>query len=59
MYGFLMIFSIYMDLRKSRMLIISWDVEQQLKISMTIQKVPKGGILKMSGDEEQKFMFFV
>ena len=36
MYGFLVMFSICMNFRKSRILNISWDVEQKVKISMTV-----------------------
>ena len=57
MYGFLMIFSMYMNFRKSRILNITGDVGQKVKISMTIGEVPKVGILNISGDVEQKFMF--
>ena len=59
MYGFFMICSIHMNYRKRRILNISWDVEQKVKISMTISEVPKGGILNISKDQEQKLMIFM
>ena len=30
-----------------------------MKISMTISEVPKGGILNITGDVEQKLMFLI
>ena len=57
MYGFLVMFSICMNFRKSRILHISWDVEQTVKIFMTIREVPKVGILNISTDVMQKLMF--
>ena len=57
MYGFLIIFSMYMNFRKSRILNITGDVGQKVKVSMTIGEVPKVGILNISRDVEQKFMF--
>ena len=48
-----------MNFRKSRILNISWDVEQKVKILMTIGEVPKVGILNISRDVEQKLMFFM
>ena len=59
MYGLLMIFSTCMNFRKSIILNIRSDVEQKVKISMTIQEVSKGGILNISGDIEQMLMFFM
>ena len=59
MHGFLMIFSICMNFMKSRILNISWDVEQKVKIPMTISEVHKGGILNISKDQEKKLMFFM
>ena len=59
MYGLFMIFSICMIFMKSRILNISRDVAQKVKISMTISEVPKGGILNISKDQEQKLMFFM
>jgi hypothetical protein len=52
-----MIFSIHMNFRKSRILNISWDMEQKVKILMTIGEVPKVGILNISKDQEQKLIF--
>ena len=57
MYVFLMIFSMYMNFRKRRILSITGDVEQKEKMSMTIGEVPKVGILHISRDLEQNFMF--
>ena len=57
MYGFLMIFSMYMNFRKSRLLNITGDVKQKAKITMTIGEVPKVGILNISRDVEEKLMF--
>ncbi len=57
MHVFLMICSIHMNFSKSRILNISSDVEQKVKISMTISEVPKVGILNISSDVEQKLMF--
>ena len=54
-----MIFSMYMNFKKSRILNISWDVEQKVKILMTIGEVPKVGILNISRDIQQTFMFFM
>ena len=48
-----MIFSIYMNFRKSWILNISMDVKQKVKISMTIWEAPKGGILNIIWDIEQ------
>ena len=48
-----------MNFRKSRILKISWDIKQKVKISMTIYEVPKGGILNITGDIEQKLMIFI
>ena len=60
MYGFLIIFSIYiMSFRKSIILNITGDLQQKVKISMTIGEVPKVGILNISRDVEQKLMFFI
>ena len=59
MYGVLMIFSIYMSFRKSRILNITGEVGQKVKISMTIGEVPKVRILNISKDQEQKLMFFM
>ena len=56
MYCFLTIFLMYMNSRKSRILNITKDVEQKVKISMTIGEVPKVGILNISNDQEQKLM---
>ena len=42
-----------------RILNISKDVEQQVKISITISEVPKVGILNISKEVEQKLMFFM
>ena len=57
MYGFLMICSSYMNFRKSRILNITGDLCQKVKISMTIREVPKVRILNISKDVEQKLMF--
>ena len=57
MHGFLMIVSMYMNFRQRRILSITEDVEQNVKISMTIGEVPKVGILNISRDEEQQLMF--
>ena len=59
MYCLLMIFSMYMNSRKSRILNITGDIKEKVKISMTIGEVPKVGILNISKDLEQKFMFFM
>ena len=58
MYGFLMICSMYINFRKSRILNITWDSGQKVKIFMTIGEVPKVGILNISRDVEEKLMFF-
>ena len=52
-----MIFLIDMNFRKSRILNIGWDIEQKVKICITIAEVPKVGILNISRDVEQKLMF--
>ena len=57
MYGFLIIFSMYMKFRKSRILNITGEVCQKVKISMTIGKVPKVRILNISKDVKQKLVF--
>ena len=54
---FFMIFSMYMNFRKRRILSITGDVEKKVKISMTIGEVPKVRILNISKDQEQKLMF--
>ena len=58
MYGFLIIFSMYMNFRKSRILNVTGDVRKKVKISMTIGEVPKVRILNSSKDVEQTLMFF-
>ena len=57
MYDVLMIFSMYMNFRKRRILSIIEDVVQTVKIFMTIGEVPKVGILNISKEAEQKLMF--
>ena len=57
MYGFLIICSMYMNFRKSRIFNITREVCQKVKISMTIGEVPKVRILNISKDLEQKLMF--
>ena len=57
MYGFFIIFSMYMNFRKSRILNITGDVCQKVKISMTIGEVPKVKILNISKDLKQKLIF--
>ena len=57
MYSFLMICSIHMNYRKSRILNITGEVCQKVKISMTIGEVPKVRMLNISKDVEQKLMF--
>ena len=57
MYGFLMIFSMCMNFRKSRILNITGEVGQKVKISMTIGEVPKVRILNSSKEVEQQLMF--
>ena len=57
MYDFLMIFSMYMNFRKSRILNITWEVGQKVKISMTIGEFPNVSILNISKDAEKKLMF--
>ena len=47
----------YMNFRKSRILNITGDVGQKVKISMTIGEVPKVRILNISKDVEQKLIF--
>ena len=47
-----------MNFIRSRILNISWDVEQKVKIPMTTSEVPKGGILNISKDVKQKLRFF-
>ena len=59
MYGFLMIFSMYMNFRKRTNLSLTGDVAQKVKICMTIGEVPKVGILNISRDVEQTLMFFM
>ena len=54
---FFLIFLMYMNSRKSRILNISGDVAQKVKIPMTIGEVPKVGILNISKDQEQKLIF--
>ena len=49
--------SMRMNVRKSRILNITGDVCQKVKISMTIGEVPKVRILNISKDVEQKLMF--
>ena len=48
-----------MNFRKSGIWYISKDQEQKVKISVTISMVPKGGILNITGDVEQKLMIFI
>jgi len=52
-----MIFSMDMNFKKSRILNITGEVSQKVKISMTIGKVPKVRILNIRKDVEQKLMF--
>ena len=54
-----MIFSMYMNFRKRRILSIAGDVKEKVKIWMTTGEVPKVVILKISRDVEQKLMFFM
>ena len=54
---FVMIFSICMNFRKSRILNMTGDTYQKVKISMTIGEVPKVGILNINKEVEQKLMF--
>ena len=56
---FFMIFSMYMNFSKRRILGITGDIERNVKISMTIGEVPKVGILNISRDVEQQFTFFM
>ena len=46
-----------MNFRKRRILSITGDVCQKVKISMTIGEVPKVRILNISKDVEQKLIF--
>ena len=55
----LMIVFIYINFRKSRILNLSWDVEQKLKIPMTICEVTNVVVLNISKDLKQKLMFFM
>ena len=57
MYGFLMICSMYMNFRKSRILNITGEVREKVKISMTIGEVPKVKILNISKDVQEQLMF--
>ena len=43
MQGFLILFSMYMNFRKSRILNIKWAVEEKVKISMDDLKGSHGG----------------
>ena len=52
-----MICLIHMNYRKSRILNITGDVGQKVKIVITIGEVPKVRILNVSKDVEQKLMF--
>ena len=52
-----MIYSIHMNYRKSRILNLTGEVKQKVKISMTIGEVPKVRILNISKDVQQKLMF--
>ena len=51
-----MILSMYTNSRKSRILNITRDVEEKVKISMTIGEVAKVGILNISRYVEQKLI---
>ena len=48
-----------MNFRKSRILHISWDQAQKVKISVMISQVPKGRILNITWDIEQQLMIFI
>ena len=52
-----MILSMYMNFSKTIILSITGEVEQKVKIFMTIGEVPKVGILNISRGVEQQFMF--
>ena len=47
------------DFQEHQILNIKCDIEQQVKISMTISKIPEGQMLNVSKDLSQQLMFFM
>ena len=53
-----MVYLMFLNFRKIEMLSISWDVDQKVKVLMSMLDVSKVELVNISKDLLQKFMFF-